>query len=149
MVTSTVSVGTVTQTRDTAVTVVKNPTEREEGVVADYTMTASINGVIPDASGLGNDASIVNPETVKFIGDGDRDVMEITGNKSYITLPSKIYESLTDKEAFTVEATYARSSKSGAASWLFCIGSIPQSTGTNYMFYAPYFQYSGNSIRAD
>ena len=50
MVTSTVSVGTVTQTRDTAVTVVKNPTEREEGVVADYTMTASINGVIPDAS---------------------------------------------------------------------------------------------------
>ena len=148
MVTSTVSVGTVTQTRDTAVTVVKNPTEREEGVVADYTMTASINGVIPDASGLGNDASIVNPEKVKFIGDGDRDVMEITGNKSYITLPSKIYESLTDKEAFTVEATYARSSKSGAASWLFCIGSIPQSTGTNYMFYAPYFQYSGNSIRA-
>ena len=56
-----------------------------------------------------------------------------------------IYESLTDKEAFTIEATYARTPQDTLTAWLFCFGSNAAGAGANYLFYSPFF---GDNIRS-
>lgn len=71
-------------------------------------------------------------------------MLKINSADSYVTFPTSIYEKLTNKEQFTIQAKYARTTLNNA--WLFCIGSKAQSTGTNYLFYAPFF--GGNVPRA-
>ena len=143
-ITTTVTIGSVTKTGSTSVEV-KEPVNAE-GVVASYSMEGAEEGVLKDTSGFGNDAAIVNPDGVQFIQDGDRDVMEITDTASYVTIPMGVYEDLSDKEAFTIEAKYSRSAGSGSASWLFNIGSNVKGTGDNYLFYCPSF--SSGAIRS-
>ena len=48
-------------------------------------------------------------------------------------------DKLTSKEKFTIQVKFAKTADVFMA-WLFCFGSNPQSTGTNYMFLSPNFQ---------
>ena len=91
---------------------------------------------------------INNNKPVTFTKEDDVDVMNITDAASYLDLPLSIMDSLSNQEEFTIEATYARSNNAGGTSWLFNFGSIPKGTGTNYLFYCPWFSFGGNEVRA-
>lgn len=116
----------------------------DENVVVSYTMDNISGGQIQDASGLGNHGTIRNSGNVQAVQDGGRDVLELTGD-GYVELPESLYNNLTDKEAFTIEVTYARSASSGTNAWLYCFGSNVQATGSNYLFFCPNF---GGMIRS-
>lgn len=116
----------------------------DENVVVSYTMDDISGDQIQDASGLGNHAVIRNSGDVQAVSDGGRSVIELTG-QGYVELPKSLYNNLTDKEAFTIEVTYARSAASGVNAWLYCLGSNVQSWGDNYLFFCPNF---GNTIRS-
>lgn len=134
-----IKVGKIEKTAMTKVTVTKTEQNVNKEVAVEYSMQGANNGKLVDKSGHGNDATIHNPENVTFITENDRDIMNITSDKSYLDLPMGIIDSLSDKEAFTIETTYARSASAGSTSWLFCLGSKAKATGTNYMFYCPRF----------
>ncbi len=146
-ITASVTFEGITKTADTAVTVKKNETVNKEMAV-DYDLSGAEGGKLKDKSGNGNDATIHNPATVTFTKEDGVDVMNITDAASYLDLPLSIMDSLSNQEEFTIEATYARSSNAGGTSWLFNFGSIPKSTGTNYLFYCPWFSFGGNEVRA-
>ena len=142
-ITTTVKVGDTTKNAETQVTV-SDLDETEIPVVAKYEMNSGSGAAVADTSGNGFDATIVNPNGTSYEKDGDRSVLKINSADSYVTFPTSIYEKLTNKEQFTIQAKYARTTLNNA--WLFCIGSKAQSTGTNYLFYAPFF--GGNVPRA-
>lgn len=140
-ITTTVTAGSYEGTRTTTVNV--SARLNEENVVVSYDMSSlTAEGEIADLSGLGNNAAISG--AAELIQDDGRDVLELTDSE-YVELPMGIYNSLTDKEAFTIEVTYARSATSGTNAWLYCFGSNVQSTGTNYLFFCPNF---GSTIRS-
>lgn len=145
-ITTKVLVGSTEKTQKTTVTVIDSSDVSNLPVVASYTMDNGSGAVITDDSGKGNDATIVNPGNTAYVKDGDRSVLQMNSTDSYITLPSGIYTSLSDKEAFTIEAKYARMPQSASTAWLFCFGSKAAGTGSNYLFYSPFFYDSG--IRA-
>lgn len=109
-------------------------------VIVDYDVTQIESGKLVDISGKGNDAIVVGSGVNSVDG-----ALVISGQDSYLTLPMSIMSDLTDREQFTIEAVYSRTGGSSAA-WLFNIGSIPKSIGTNYLFFCP--QFFGGSIRA-
>ncbi len=146
-VTSSVTFEGITKTAETAVTVKKNEIVNKE-LAVEYDLSGAVDGKLLDKSGNGNHATIHNPATVTFTKEDDVDVMNITDAASYLDLPLSIMDSLSNQEEFTIEATYARSNNAGGTSWLFNFGSIPKGTGTNYLFYCPWFSFGGNEVRA-
>ncbi len=138
-VTTSVKVGNTTLTRDTAVTV--SGAEVAEGIAAEYDLTQMVDGQIKDISGRGNHATVVGASGISFVEEDGKTVMKMASNSSYITLPTSIMDSLTNKEQFTIETTFAKSSDCGMHAWLFCFGSLIKSTGTNYMFLSPNYNY--------
>lgn len=118
----------------------------EEGhkLAVDYDFSKEENGKISDKSGNGNDATLQGGDDVAF--DAANGTMELKNANAYVEFPTSIMESLTDQEKFTVETRYSRNATTGIHSWLFCFGSNPQPSGTNYMFYCPKFE--GGSVRA-
>ena len=146
-ITASVTFEGITKTAVTTVTVKKNETVNRD-LAVDYDLSGAVDGKLKDKSGNGNDATIHNPSTVTFAKEDGVDVMNITDAASYLDLPLSIMDSLSNQEEFTIEATYARSSNAGGTSWLFNFGSIPKGTGTNYLFYCPWFSFGGNEVRA-
>ena len=142
-ITTKVTVGNTEKSLKTTVTV-SDYVETELPIVAQYTMDKADGAVVTDASGHNHNAAIVNPDGTAYVKDGDRTVLNVKSGNSYVTLPMSIYESLTNKEKFTIEAKYSRTAAQN--SWLFCLGSKAQATGSNYLFIAPYF--GGNTPRA-
>ncbi len=143
VITTTVTVGNVTKTADTRVTVVDAKELKNIPLAAGYDMNGGENGVITDISGNGNHATIVNPGATSYVKDGERTVLQIQDTDGYITLPYDIYTTLTDKEAFTIETTFARTKQDAYTAWLFCMGS--KTAGKNYLFFSPFFE---DKIRA-
>lgn len=147
-ITTTVTVGSVTKTGTTSVSVTDMGSEVREEVVVEYNMAGASGNQLLDVSGHGNHGTIHNPETVVFTTDDGKNVMDIQDAQSYVDLPMGIAKTLENKEEFTIEATYSRSANAGGTSWLFCFGSIPKDTGTNYLFYCPYFSFGNGQVRA-
>ncbi len=143
-VTTTVTVGSVTKTKKTIVTVLNADVLENLPLAVCYDMEQADGTAVLDTSGKGNDAVIVNPASVSYEKDGERTVLRMKGDDGFVALPSAIYDSLTDKEAFTIEAAYA-AARQDVTSWLFCFGSKTSGVGANYLFYSPF---SGNRIRA-
>lgn len=138
-ITTTVTVGTTTKTQDTKVTV--NSGENvTEGVAVDYDLSQIVDGKIVDKTGRGNDATVQGASGISFVEEDGKTVMVMASNDSYLELPNSIMESLTNKEQFTIETKFAKSSACGNNAWLFCFGSNVKSTGTNYMFLSPHFE---------
>jgi len=133
-----VKVGETTKDFTVVVTVAKS-------VAVEYDFTQEVDGQVIDKSGNDNHATIVG-DGISF--DADSGIMTIDKLNSYLEMPVSIMDSLTDKEAFTIETTYARANVADDTSWVFCFGSIPKSTGTNYLFYCPRFSFGGNEVRA-
>ena len=142
-ITTKVTVGKTEKSLQTAVTV-SEYTEGVLPVVAKYTMDNANGAAVADISGNNHNATIVNPNGTSYVKDGERSVLKINSGDSYLTLPMSIYDALTNKEQLTIEAKYSRESLNN--SWLFCLGSKAQGTGSNYLFYAPNF--GGNVPRA-
>lgn len=141
------SMGNITTVSEENITV-NSEDAVDESVAVEYSMSGAVDGKLTDISGHGNDAVIHNPEAVDFITEDGKSIMEIQDAAGYLDLPAGIMDDLTDKEAFTIEATYSRSAKAGGTSWLFCFGSVPKQTGTNYLFYCPYFSFGDGQVRA-
>ncbi len=146
-ITTTVAVGGTVKTAATTVTV-QDDSGINQDLAVEYDLSKAVDGKLVDTSGHGNDATIHNPDYVTFTTEDGKSVMNITNTSSYLDLPIGIMDALPDKEKFTIEATYSRSSSAGGTSWLFCIGSNPKTTGTNYLFYCPLFGFGGNEVRA-
>lgn len=129
---------------------VNDSTGIDVNMAADYDLTHAVDGKLIDKTGHGNDAVIKDPECVKFVsGDnGSADYASFEGDESkgYVELPSSIMESLDNPEEFTVEVKFAKTANCGNNAWLYCFGSKPQGTGTNYMFLSPNFE--GKTLRA-
>ena len=142
-ITTKVKVGNTEKSLTTEVTV-SDLAELDLPVVVKYEMNSGSGATVKDTSGNGFDATIVNPSGTSYVEDKGRSVLKINSADSYVTFPTSIYDELTDKEQFTIQAKYARTTLNNA--WLFCIGSKAQSTGTNYLFYSPFF--GGNTPRA-
>lgn len=120
--------------------IVRDPNVKEEGVVVDYDLSQAVNGKLIDITGNGNDATL-HGEKYSFENgalklDGSK---SSTANQTYVDLPLSIMDKLTSKEKFTIQVKFAKTADVFMA-WLFCFGSNPQSTGTNYMFLSPNFQ---------
>ncbi|WP_099468916.1 LamG-like jellyroll fold domain-containing protein [Konateibacter massiliensis] len=146
-ITTTVTVGATTKTAETTVTV-KSIENVNEDLAVDYDFSKAVGDELVDISGHGNNATIHNSSYVTFTTEDGKNVMNITDSSSYLDLPMGIMDALSDKEKFTIEATYSRSTDAGGTSWLFCFGSNPKTAGTNYMFYCPYFSYGSGQVRA-
>lgn len=129
----------ITKTQETSIEV-KAEAERDETVIADYDLSYIDNGKIKDVSGNNNDAIVEGASGISFVVENGEAVMKLASNDSYLKLPSSIMESLTNKEQFTIETTFAKSASCGNNAWLFCLGSKVQSTGTNYLFLSPNFE---------
>lgn len=139
-ITTSVKVGSTTLKKDTTVTV-ESSENVKEGVAVEYDLTQMTeDGKLKDVSGRGNDAAVEGKSGISFVKENGKTVMKMAGNDSYIKLPLSIMDSLTDKEQFTIETTFAKSSACGNNAWLFCLGSKVKSTGTNYMFLSPNFE---------
>ena len=138
-ITTSVTVGSTTLKKDTTVTV-ESSDNLKEGIAAEYDLTQIVNGKLKDVSGRGNDAAVEGEAGISFVEEDGKTVMKMASNDSYIKLPLSIMDSLTDKEQFTIETTFAKSSACGNNAWLFCLGSKVKSTGTNYMFLSPNFE---------
>lgn len=127
------------KTAETTV-IVRDPNVKEEGVVVEYDLSQEVDGKLIDISGNGNDATL-HGEKYSFENgalklDGSK---SSTANQTYVDLPVSIMDKLTDREKFTIQVKFAKTADVFMA-WLFCFGSNPQSTGTNYMFLSPNFQ---------
>lgn len=144
-ITTTVSIGDVSVSRKTDVTVNESDIPVMKDYAVYYDMGDHTDTTITDVSGHGNNAA-VKGNAITFGKDGDDDIVSINQSGSYIEFPQSIMDSLTEAEKFSVEITYARSTKCGAVTWLWCFGSNPKSTGTNYLFYCPSF--NNGAIRA-
>lgn len=120
--------------------VVQDPNVKEEGVVVDYDLTQEVDGKLKDISGNGNDATL-HGERYSF----ENGALKLDGSKTdaktqtYVDLPVGIMDNLTNKEKFTIQVKFAKTQDVFMA-WLFCFGSNPKTTGTNYMFLSPNFQ---------
>lgn len=148
-VTTTVTLGSVSQTAVTNITIEQTDIPIIEEYTVSYTMKTNTEGTkLVDMSGHGHDATIVNPGGVEFTTEDDETIMTIKNQSSYVTLPQSIIEDLDNSEKFTIEAEYARSADCGQNSWLWSIGSNVKSTGTNYLFYCPAFGGSGGPVRS-
>lgn len=145
VITTTVSIGGTSVSQQTAVTVHENDAPVMKDYAVYYDMGDHTDTDIADVSGHGNDAALRGND-ITFGKDGDDDIVSLNQSGSYIELPQSIMDSLTDAEKFSVEITYARSMRCGAITWLWCFGSNPKSTGTNYLFYCPAF--NNGAIRA-
>lgn len=126
------------KTAETTV-IVRDPNVKEDGVVVEYDLSQEVDGKLIDISGNGNDATL-HGEKYSFENgalklDGSK---SSTANQTYVDLPVSIMDKLTDKEKFTIQVKFAKTADVFMA-WLFCFGSNPQSTGTNYMFLSPNF----------
>ncbi len=132
-ITTSVTVGSTTLKKDTTVTV-ESSENLKEGIAVEYDLTQIVDGKLKDVSGRGNDAAVEGEAGISFVEEDGKTVMKMASNDSYIKLPLSIMDSLTDKEQFTIETTFAKSSACGNNAWLFCLGSKVKSTGTNYMF---------------
>ena len=137
-ITTSVTVGSTTLKKDTTVTV-ESSENLKEGIAVEYDLTQIVDGKLKDVSGRGNDAAVEGEAGISFVEEDGKTVMKMASNDSYIKLPLSIMDSLTDKEQFTIETTFAKSSACGNNAWLFCLGSKVKSTGTNYMFLSPHF----------
>ncbi len=93
-------------------------TSANPAVVADYDFSKMAGGRLEDRSPYENNA------VVQGEADCDKEaaIMTLKGN-GYVELPMGIVDSLTDAEAFTIEAKFAKSAACGDDSWLFCLGS--------------------------
>lgn len=138
-ITTSVTVGSTTLKKDTTVTV-ESSENLKEGIAVEYDLTQIVDGKLKDVSGRGNDAAVEGEAGISFVEEDGKTVMKMASNDSYIKLPLSIMDSLTDKEQFTIETTFAKSSACGNNAWLFCLGSKVKSTGTNYMFLSPNFE---------
>ncbi len=138
-ITTSVKVGATTLTKDTTVTV-ESSDNVKEGVAAEYDLTQIVDGKLKDVSGRGNDAAVEGESGISFVKEDGKTVMKMASDDSYIKLPLSIMDSLTDKEQFTIETTFAKSSACGNNAWLFCLGSKVKNSGTNYMFLSPNFE---------
>lgn len=138
-ITTSVTVGSTTLKKDTTVTV-ESSENLKEGIAVEYDLTRIVDGKLKDVSGRGNDAAVEGEAGISFVEEDGKTVMKMASNDSYIKLPLSIMDSLTDKEQFTIETTFAKSSACGNNAWLFCLGSKVKSTGTNYMFLSPNFE---------
>lgn len=138
-ITTSVKVGSTTLKKDTTVTV-ESSDNLKEGIAAEYDLTQIVDGKLKDVSGRGNDAAVEGESGISFVKEDGKTVMKMAGNDSYIKLPLSIMDSLTDKEQFTIETTFAKSSACGNNAWLFCLGSKVKNSGTNYMFLSPNFE---------
>ncbi len=107
-------------------------------LVVDYDFANSEGKVLKDKSGNGHDGKVDG--NVTFAEGG----MTLK-NDGYAAFPTSIMDDLDNKEQFTIEVEFSKSSPANNA-WLFCFGSKPQGTGTNYMFLSPNF--GGNTLRA-
>lgn len=139
-ITVTVKVGSTEKKKTTTVTVTE---AAEKNVVVNYDVTRLEHGVLQDISGNGNDAAVAGSEGITFTEDtvgGERvTVMNMASQNSYIKLPAGIMDSLTDKEQFTIEATFAKSASCGTNAWLFCLGSKIEGDKSRYLFLSPNF----------
>lgn len=144
-ITTSVTVGSTTLKKDTTVTV-ESSENLKEGIAVEYDLTQIVDGKLKDVSGRGNDAAVEGESGISFVKEDGKTVMKMASNDSYIKLPLSIMDSLTDKEQFTIETTFAKSSACGNNAWLFCLGSKVKSTGTNYMFLSPHF--NSSTLRA-
>lgn len=138
-ITTSVKVGATTLTKDTTVTV-ESSDNLKEGIAAEYDLTQIVDGKLKDVSGRGNDAAVEGESGISFVKEDGKTVMKMASDDSYIKLPLSIMDSLTDKEQFTIETTFAKSSACGNNAWLFCLGSKVKNSGTNYMFLSPNFE---------
>ena len=138
-ITTSVKVGSTTLKKDTTVTV-ESSENVKEGIAAEYDLTQIVDGKLKDVSGRGNDAAVEGESGISFVEENGKTVMKMASNDSYIKLPLSIMDSLTDKEQFTIETTFAKSSACGNNAWLFCLGSKVKNSGTNYMFLSPNFE---------
>lgn len=138
-ITTSVKVGATTLTKDTTVTV-ESSDNLKEGIAAEYDLTQIVDGKLKDVSGRGNDAAVEGESGISFVEENGKTVMKMASDDSYIKLPLSIMDSLTDKEQFTIETTFAKSSACGNNAWLFCLGSKVKNSGTNYMFLSPNFE---------
>lgn len=147
-VTVSVTVGETTLEKEVSIDVI-DPASIDQEVAADYDFSGAVDGKLVDISNHGNDAAIQDLDCVEFteVAD-DEDYMTFIGgeNDGYVELPMSIMDDLTDKEQFTIEARFAKSADCGTNAWLYCFGSKPQKTGTNYMFLSPNFD--GKTLRA-
>lgn len=129
----------IAKTGETTV-IVRDPNAKEEGVVVDYDLTQEVEGKLKDISGNGNDATL-HGKRYSF----ENGALNLDGSKSsadtqtYVDLPVSIMDKLTDQEKFTIQVKFAKTQDVFMA-WLFCFGSKPQESGTNYMFLSPNFQ---------
>ncbi len=123
------------KTKETIVAV----TEGNGKILAvDYDFDNSEGTVLKDKSGNNHDGEVHGDVT---FADGGMTLK----NDGYVGFPTSIMDDLDNKEQFTIEVEFAKSSSANNA-WLFCFGSKPQGTGTNYMFLSPNF--GGNTLRA-
>ncbi|MBO5302565.1 MAG: LamG domain-containing protein [Lachnospiraceae bacterium] len=138
-VTTTIVLGNTTKTQKTTVNV-----EAGEGInselAAEYDLTKIVDGQIKDMSGRGNHATVQGASGITFGTDEEgNNYMQMASNSSYLELPASIMDSLVNKEEFTIETKFAKSSACGENAWLFCLGSNVKDSGTNYMFLSPNF----------
>jgi Bacterial surface proteins containing Ig-like domains len=138
----TVQVGEVSITKEIAVTVTETGNQE---IAAEYDFSQVVDGNIVDISGQENHAKIYGTQGTDYeFLEGN--VLNIKSNNSGIDLPKSIMDVLDDPEEFTIQTTFAKSSACGNNAWLFCFGSIPKSSGTNYLFLSPNFE--GSTLRA-
>ena len=138
-ITTSVTLGAVTKTAKTKVTVESSDIVNEETAV-ELDFSNITGSVIPDKSGNGNSAAIKGGGIT--VEDG---VLKLTSN-GYVALPESIMDALSDEEKFTIECTFTRNASCGSNAWVYCIGSNPKSTGDNYLFLSPAF--GGSTLRS-
>jgi len=150
-ITTRITVGSITKTKDTTVNV-----HEDFPLAVDYDMSVS-GGYLEDITGNGNNALIHNSSMVTFSEEDGEKVMTFEkpasgalNDHGYVDLPLSIMDSLTDKESFTIRATYSKSSELDTTSWLYCFGSDVKLTGDGfyYLFYCPFFHWGTGEIRA-
>lgn len=133
-ITTELTVGSTTKSGTTEVNVIES-----HDTVVDYDMTVSGNYMV-DQSGKGHDGTITGINNITFIEEDGEKVARFDRAGSYVALPLSIKDSMTDPEAITMSAVFARTASSTGTAWLFGLGSKVQQTGYNYFFFSPYFQ---------
>lgn len=147
-ITTTVKVGNTTAEPQTTTVEVKSSEGVDTAMAVEYSLAGASGGKLVDISGHGNDAVFHGTEGTdyEFVQENGNNVLRLKSDAAYLDLPKTIMDSLDDKEAFTIETTFAKSSACGNNAWLFCFGSDRKSSGTNYMFLSPNFE--GSTLRA-
>ena len=140
-ITTTVTVGGTTKTATTAVEV-KDIANVNDKLAVEYDLTKAVDGKLVDKSGHENHAVLHGTAGTDYSFDTDNGatVLNLKSNNAYVDLPKAIMDSLDDKEQFTIETKFAKSSVQATNAWLFCLGSNVKSTGTNYLFLSTNFE---------